>query len=1088
MRLTQSVRFPACIFTLVLLTTHIPSRAADFSWQRPHAFITNDGDLEWAPESFEYRTSGSVVYIDYENGDDSNSGTSKSSPLKHHPWDVNATGNAKSMSGAKTYVFKRGVIYRGTLVADESGQAGSPITLTSDPSWGTGEAGIYGSERITGGWKKCTTGDCPGIPDPGKVWYIDLPFAIVDNPYGSYPTYPKIYPEMVVEVTDTGLARINVARAPNWEITDPNHPRKDWWTVELVGRKTVKLPNTFGVTDASAWEGGTIWTGWGTGSGAGANMGTVNQGLIKSYSGGSVVIGGAKISNYCKYYIENLPHLLDAPNEFYCTPEVLPNPNRMYVRLRGDRDPNTATIEVGVRPDIIDIVDKSNIVISGLTFAVNNQPRPGNTPECVHFNTRDGGCQAIELSGRCSNIEIANCRFRHIVMGIAPRRDEASPPQTFDNIVVRDNDFAHIEDQSIAIGTKETGSLRNISVLRNRLRDCGSRQTCRSYSPIPAITLVNVTSAEVAGNMVHYTWGQGINYSAETGTTGKPGDQVKVLVHHNKVTTSLLGTNDWGGIEAWEDGPGFIWSNISGNPRGYRPFSGENVYNPWGGAIYVDHGNHQKVFNNIVWGVHNNPSKAAERNPCGLMQAVSERSFFANNTVYNFFDGQRSVGGKRGTYVGNLFSDITGRFETPYKVLTRVGYAKNVYHGSPEKFSSNGSTIGEFETNLSNGGALCSDAGIHSSSKVLVDPANGDFRPTGDAIGNGAKIFLPWNLAEIAGEWHFHKNEADVTTVYGWDAPSRSQAEDNHLKVQGVSASDFVMGALENWTEGALRFDGSSIHGTVTNNAAFDVSTGGLILEAYVKTSAGGPIMSKGGSSGYMLEVSSSGNARLTLKGYTLSSSSPVNDDQWHHILAELDRSAGKATLYVDGSADDGTASGSIPSSLASSASFYVGRNGSSYFTGDIDFARVAKGSFADGATSFEELYAWEFDGPALRDFAGVKVDGARDGGALQYAENVGANPVVRKIKPAAMLGVRYLSGARTLLVDVRGNLAAKTPIRCSVVNAAGQAVWDRKTTLDKLGASGRIGIDANAWASGVYLVRVTTPNNVHVKRFSMYR
>jgi hypothetical protein len=45
-----------------------------------------------------------VRYIDYATGNDSNAGTSKASPWKHHPWDAAATGVAK-LPAARTPTF-----------------------------------------------------------------------------------------------------------------------------------------------------------------------------------------------------------------------------------------------------------------------------------------------------------------------------------------------------------------------------------------------------------------------------------------------------------------------------------------------------------------------------------------------------------------------------------------------------------------------------------------------------------------------------------------------------------------------------------------------------------------------------------------------------------------------------------------------------------------------------------------------------------------------------------------------------------------------------------------------------------------------
>ena len=68
----------------------------------------------------------SIRYIDFDAGNDANDGLSKQTPWKHHPWDPNATGNAKACNGSHTYVFKQGVDYRGELNANESGTGRRP--------------------------------------------------------------------------------------------------------------------------------------------------------------------------------------------------------------------------------------------------------------------------------------------------------------------------------------------------------------------------------------------------------------------------------------------------------------------------------------------------------------------------------------------------------------------------------------------------------------------------------------------------------------------------------------------------------------------------------------------------------------------------------------------------------------------------------------------------------------------------------------------------------------------------------------------------------------------------------------------------
>ncbi len=184
-----------------------------WDWNRAQARVTPEGDLEWSPRPFRYEPGASIRYIDFERGRDSKSGTSKGSPWKHHPWDPNATGTAKGCRGVHTYVFKRGVTYRGGLRANESGEAGNPIRLTSDPGWGRGEAVISGSERVTKWHRGATHKD---IPQRGKVWYADLDF-----------------PARNVWVVDRGkITRLTLARTPNWKVSDPEDVMSEWWTWE----------------------------------------------------------------------------------------------------------------------------------------------------------------------------------------------------------------------------------------------------------------------------------------------------------------------------------------------------------------------------------------------------------------------------------------------------------------------------------------------------------------------------------------------------------------------------------------------------------------------------------------------------------------------------------------------------------------------------------------------------------------------------------------------------------------------------------------------------------------------------------------
>jgi hypothetical protein len=134
-------RLLPALFTLGLAGVCLPTAFAEtaprFSWQEPHARVLPTGDLQWTPRPFRFERGSSVRYIDFENGRDSNDGASKATPWQHHPWDRNAPGRSAACQGLHTYCFKGGVVYRGSLVARESGKPGDPndsvIEAARDP-------------------------------------------------------------------------------------------------------------------------------------------------------------------------------------------------------------------------------------------------------------------------------------------------------------------------------------------------------------------------------------------------------------------------------------------------------------------------------------------------------------------------------------------------------------------------------------------------------------------------------------------------------------------------------------------------------------------------------------------------------------------------------------------------------------------------------------------------------------------------------------------------------------------------------------------------------------------------------------------
>ena len=1055
---------------------------AEYAWRQPQAKVIGTGDLEWAPRPFEFERGQSIRYIDFDAGDDANDGTSKGRPWKHHPWDANATGKSKATAGAHTYAFKRGVTYRGLLIADDSGTADDPIRLTADPTWGEGEAVLAASRAVRSGWKRADAATAPDIPEPQKVWYLDLPKG-------------RPQPRAVWAVRDGKVVRVALARDPNWTITDPNDPRSNWYSwqggelteVEQDGNKVKRAwavdKRVFKDKDPAAYKGVTLWTEY---TGVMASPYAVKIEVYEPERS-RVRIGGPwgeAQGNYRpikdnRYYLENLPRYLDAAGEFYFD-AAGPNAGRLYVRLPDDRDPNTSHVELAERVGHVDIHNQSHVHVTGLTF------RFGNVPQWSDrwWTEPAGDPAAIRVLGNCRGIRISHNKFEHLpqpVYAKAQGNDVA-----IDDLVITDNDIAYTDYGGLEIShgssrrERTTGALRTVSILRNRLQEIGHRPRRANHGHAMIVEFPEV--AEIAGNVLDRTYGAGIfvfgGSASDAAHDAKPeAPLTRILIHHNKVTNPLLNTNDWGGIETWQGGTFYVYNNVSGNPGGYwhwkhlaygtNPAKRTHDTARFGFAYYLDGSFKNYLFNNIGWG-NNNDLTSPLANSVGIMEVLGFNNTFANNTFYRFVAGGRRQAPQAGrnAYLGNVWQDMSEMYfrhsdldrpqdinleretSNPDRAYDTLAYASNVFHGSPRVFGHfelNGprhQSLKSFAAALEKFGAIASETGWVADEPPLRDPAKHDFRPADGsaAIDRGVKIFAPWSLYGTVGEWHFRRPPAiapdGTAKVLGehWymtgDHVNREMYRHvprNDLTAHNVARESFVDGELEDWIPGALTFDGRTTFCSLSHDAmagpysytsgraaptsvpasvrrSADMGTNSFLIEAYFRTEpghTGGVIVSKRDARGYALSIGPDGAPLLALDAGSSESEvgakQPANDGKYHHVIAEVTRvddATREVRFYVDGAAGPGlTTVKNPPGSLANTAELLVGKApDGNHFAGQIDFLRIARGTLADARTTIGELYAWQFAGPFLRDFAGrVPTGKRRDAGALEAPD--GATP-----------------------------------------------------------------------------------------------
>jgi hypothetical protein len=242
------------------------------------------------------------------------------------------------------------------------------------------------------------------------------------------------------------------------------------------------------------------------------------------------------------------------------------------------------------------------------------------------------------------------------------------------------------------------------------------------------------------------------------------------------------------------------------------------------------------------------------------------------------------------------------------------------------------------------------------------------------------------------------------------------------LTTVNMEPGDYVKGPLENFTKGALRFNPSRktyarlSHGelSLAHTARLatraqhnqdpeekpftfegpelknpEIHETNFLIEVYFRAEGDGLSVSKKQKAGYALRLVG-GRAVFGVSGADgssaeLTSQTALADGGWHHLVVEADRASRILSIYIDGKLDrSGPGIGAV--SLANTGDLLVGGGpGGEILNGALDFLRIAQGTLADAQTSIGELYAWQFDGPALRDMRGMRPLGkGRDAGALE--------------------------------------------------------------------------------------------------------
>lgn len=818
----------ASAIVLTALSLH-----AEYAWQKPNARVLPEGELALAQEPFAAPQMQNPRYIDFEKGDDAKDGRTPATAWKHHPLDREAAGAAKANEGHPDgYVFKGGVAYRGTLKGKLDGSSEHPVHLTTLPSWGKGKALISGSDVVPARkWRKAAH---PRMPEGGKVWAADLDFS------------PRA---VFFRAPNGGSAKpLHIARMPNWEVSNPEDPRSEWWTWEQPNwwegrnKDTVNGKRMHRGVDGQHLHGiapedlvgGLVWSEWGI------VMGQPYASLIEAANPGSINFQGfwngdsEKIITGNRYYLEDRPAFLDAPGEFWFDRKG-DGTGTLYLRLPGDADPTTCTVEAARRSYLIDLASASNVRISNLGFAFTN---PYWHLEAPFFQNDDVLGAAIRVMGGNGSVAVDHCDFSDLNQAI---RLKAGAADFLPLVAFNDNRIQRTAHTAIGIegellsgdGTARHNTLGHVDVLRNSLREIGDRGSRFTFTH--ALCVNWPETLHLAGNILNRTYGAGLFIFM-----GKPdGDDKhtvpfsRAVIHHNRVESALLGNNDWGSIETWQGGVFYVYDNISANPNGYWNWAAKHTdgTDRLGFAYYLDGSFKNYLFNNIALGFNNDLTSPLCNNAAFYQAVPSIYNQFFNNTAHRFAVGSNwSPAGGRQIFAGNVFNDIsklvfghgpqkedTDENKADMPMFDTIGYARNVFAKTPpasfgalEKGGDPGTlTFERFRAAAKASGTFASDLGTITGESVF---AEGSLVPLAGsaAIDAGVRPFIPWNLSRTVGEWNFRGGKGldehwFMTPAYAHRSTYYKVPRNDLVLPEGTVAT---AGFTEDWVDTAVRFDG----------------------------------------------------------------------------------------------------------------------------------------------------------------------------------------------------------------------------------------------------------------------------------------
>ena len=340
-------------------------------------------------------------YVDFELGDDANSGTAPGSAWKHCPGDPNAGGIAASstLGSGDVVLFRGGVVYRGEIRIKNDGSNGNPITFKGN-GWGATKAIIDGADRIDQTWTPCPSSDsCGGNQNYGTIYYTEAPegfdffagFYEDDNflwfsqhPNVSDPFIHDNIEEFFVVPLGTNLTRTSLTDTGYFTQSDPKY----WQGAYVI---VWRIPNVTATERITSYD-------------------PVSHTITFDDLGGDVY---ADRNSF--YSVLNHIAIIDRPGEYYYDSTR----NRIYLWPHNSDDPKSHGYSIKKRQMGIVYSGRKNIVIEGFivqNFVLGIRSDNSSTENIIIRNNevrnlRSDNWYAVQINGK--NITVENNRVEN---------------------------------------------------------------------------------------------------------------------------------------------------------------------------------------------------------------------------------------------------------------------------------------------------------------------------------------------------------------------------------------------------------------------------------------------------------------------------------------------------------------------------------------------------------------------------------------------------------------------------------------------------------------------------------------------------